>query len=81
MQWTPRPPKHPMPPLPENLSEACDARYLYNCQQCGLTVSDLKDLGYRQVCDLLEINAFYADASAHYEDDEKARRAEASFWS
>lgn len=37
-------------------------------------------LSYRQVNDLLEIHAFYADAVAHYEDDEKARKAEAKFW-
>lgn len=80
MEWTPRPPKRPLPPLPANLSEACDSRYLYDCQQCGLTVSDLMHLSYRQVNDLLEIHAFYADAVAHYEDDEKARKGEARFW-
>lgn len=81
MAWAPRPPKRPLPPLPQNLSDACDARYLYNCQQCGLTVSDLQQLSYRQVKDLLEINAFYADAAANYEDDRKAAKGEAAFWS
>lgn len=38
-------------------------------------------MSYRQVQDLLEINAFYADASAYYDEDEKARKAEAAFWS
>ncbi len=80
MEWTPRPPKHPAPPLPNNLLEACDARYLYDCQQCGLSVADLHDLSYRQVKDLLEIHAFYSDAAANYEDDEKARNGEAAFW-
>lgn len=80
MEWEPREPKNPLPPLPRNLSDACDARYIYNCQQCGLTISDLEKLGYRQVKDLLEINAFYADATANYDDDEKAKRAEAAFW-
>lgn len=80
MTWTPRPPKRPAPPLPSNLADACDARYLYNCQQCGLTIPDLQQLSYRQVKDVLELNAFYADAAAHYEDDEKARKAEAAFW-
>lgn len=81
MEWKPRPPKRPAPPLPSNLADACDARYLYDCQQCGLTVSDLQQLDYRQVKDLLEIHAFYADAAANYEDDEKARKGEAAFWS
>ena len=75
-----RPPKQPAPPLPSNLSDACDARYLYNCQQCGLSITDLQQLSFRQVKDLLEIHAFYADAVANYEDDEKARKAEAAFW-
>lgn len=81
MGWTPRPPKRPSPPLPSSLEEACDARYIYSCQQCGISVSDLRTLSYRQVLDLLEINSFYADAASHYEDDEKARKAEAAFWS
>lgn len=38
-------------------------------------------MSYRQVQDLLEINAFYADAAANYDEDEKARKAEAAFWS
>jgi hypothetical protein len=38
-------------------------------------------MSYRQVQDLLELNAFYADAAAHYDEDEKARKAEAAFWS
>lgn len=29
----------------------------------------------------MEINAFYADAAEHYDEDEKARKAEAAFWS
>lgn len=69
-----------MPPLPTNLSDACDARYLYDCQLCGLSVSDLERLSYPQVLDLMEIHAFYADAQANYDDDEKARKAEAAFW-
>lgn len=81
MEWTPREPERPLPPLPKSLSDACDARYLYNCQQAGLTIADLQQLSYRQVSDLLEIHAFYADASAHYDDDKKAREAEATFWS
>ena len=43
-------------------------------------MADLQRLSYRQVKDLLEIHAFYADAAANYEDDEKARKAEAAFW-
>ena len=31
--------------------------------------------------ELFEINAFYADAAEHYDEDEKARKAEAAFWS
>ena len=81
MQWKPREPKRPAPPLPSNLQDSCDARYIYNCQQCGLTLSDLQMMSYRQVKDLLEINAFYADAAAYYDEDEKARKAEAAFWS
>lgn len=81
MQWRPRPPKRPLPQLPSNLEEACDARYIRSCQQCGLSVSDLMLLSYAQVQDVLEINAFYADAYAHREDDETARSAESRFWS
>lgn len=81
MEWTPRPPKRPSPPLPSSLADACDARYLYNCQQVGISIADLKALSYPQVLDLLELNSFYLDAAAHYEDDEKARKAEAAFWS
>lgn len=80
MTWKPRPPKNPAPPLPSNLADSCDARYLYNCQQCGLTVSDLQQLSYRQVKDLIELHAFYLDAAAYYEDDKKAREGEAAFW-
>lgn len=38
-------------------------------------------MSYRQVADLLELNAFYADAAEHWEEDEAARRGEAAFWS
>ena len=38
-------------------------------------------MNYRQVQDLLEINAFYADAAEHYDEDDKVRKAEAAFWS
>ena len=76
----PRPPKRPAPPLPSELEEACDARYIYNCQKCGLSLSDLSMLSYGQVRDLLELNAFYADAASHWDEDEKARKAEAAFW-
>jgi len=40
----------------------------------------LQQLSFRQVKDLLEIHAFYTDAAANYDDDEKARKAEAAFW-
>lgn len=80
MAWKPRPPKRPLPNLPSNLADACDARYIYSCQQCGLSISDLRQLSYTQVQDILEMNAFYADASAYYDDDERARSAEAGFW-
>lgn len=43
-------------------------------------MSDLRQLSYAQVTDLLEVHAFYEDAAANYEDDEKARKAEAAFW-
>lgn len=29
----------------------------------------------------MELHAFYSDAAAYYEDDERARKAEAAFWS
>ncbi len=80
MEWKPRPPKRPAPPLPSNLSDACDARYLYDCQQCGLSITDLQQLSFRQVKDLLEIHAYDADAVAIYEDAVNARKAEAAFW-
>lgn len=81
MSWKPRPPKRPIPELPSNLADACDARYVYNCQACGLSIADLQKLSYTQVQDILEINAFYADAAAYYDDDERSRIAEAQFWS
>lgn len=37
-------------------------------------------MSYRQVQDLLEIHAFYSDAAEHYDEDERARNAEAAFW-
>lgn len=81
MAWTPHQPKRRMPSLPSNLASACDARYIYSCQQCGLSISDLQVLSYTQVQDVLELNAFYVDAAENYEDDEKARAAESQFWS
>lgn len=69
-----------MPPLPPELRSSCDALYLYECQQAGLSITDLEKLGYRQVQALLDINAFVNDAIAYAQDDEEARRGEAAFF-
>lgn len=69
-----------MPPLPPELRSSCDALYLYECQQAGLSITDLEKLGYRQVQALLDINAFVNDALAYAQDDEEARRGEVAFF-
>lgn len=81
MDWKPRPPKRPLPKLPTSLAEAQAARWLYTCQQCGLSLSDLFILSLPDVKDVMEMHAFYADAAAHMDDDAKARKGESSFWS
>ena len=69
-----------MPPLPAELESSCDALYLYECRQAGLSISDLEKLSYRQVQALLDINAFVNDAIAYARDDEGARAGEAAFF-
>ena len=44
-------------------------------------MNDLELMSYRQVRDLIEINAFYADAAAHRDEDRRSREAESRFWS
>ena len=63
------------------MDDACDAVYLYQCIKCGLSMNDLELMSYRQVRDLIEINAFYADAAAHRDEDRRSREAESRFWS
>lgn len=79
--WWPREPKHPMPPLPDELADGCDVRYLYNCQQCGLSVEDLQYLTFEQVALLMEMHEFAADAVAYAEEDAQAARGQAEFFS
>lgn len=69
-----------MPPLPAELIESCDVRYLYNCQQCGLSVSDLHCLTIEQVSLLMEMNEFVSDAVAYAREDEQAARGAAAFF-
>lgn len=61
-----------MPTLPEELIDSCDVRYLYNCQQCGLSVADLQCLTVEQVALLMEMHEFTADAVAYAEEDGQA---------
>ena len=46
-----------MPPLPMELQSSCDALYIYECQQAGLSINDLEKLSYRQVQTLLDIRS------------------------
>lgn len=69
-----------MPPMPPEMRNSCDALYLFQCQQAGLSVSDLEKLSYRQVQTLLDIHSFVNDAIAYAEDDEQARKGEAAFF-
>lgn len=69
-----------MPPLPPELRSSCDALYLYECQQAGLSIGDLEKLSYRQVQALLDINSFVNDAIAYAQDDEEALSGEAAFF-
>lgn len=70
-----------MPPLPTELQSSCDALYIYECQQAGLSIGDLEKLSYRQVQTLLDIYSFVHDAIAYAKDDEEARKGEQEFWS
>ena len=69
-----------MPPLPMELQSSCDALYIYECQQAGLSINDLEKLSYRQVHTLLDIYSFVNDAIAYAQDDEESRKGEAAFW-
>lgn len=69
-----------MPPLPTELQSSCDALYIYECQQAGLSINDLEKLSYRQVQTLLDIRSFVNDAIAYAQDDEESRKGEAAFW-
>lgn len=69
-----------MPPLPMELQSSCDALYIYECQQAGLSINDLEKLGYRQVQTLLDMYSFVNDAIAYAQDDEESRKGEAAFW-
>lgn len=69
-----------MPPLPMELQSSCDALYIYNCQQAGLSINDLEKLSYRQVQTLLDMYSFVNDAIAYAQDDEESRKGEAAFW-
>lgn len=69
-----------MPPLPMELQSSCDALYIYECQQAGLSINDLEKLSYRQVQTLLDTYSFVNDAIAYAQDDEESRKGEAAFW-
>lgn len=69
-----------MPPLPMELQSSCDALYIYECQQAGLSINDLEKLSYRQVQTLLDMYSFVNDAIAYAQDDEESRNGEAAFW-
>lgn len=69
-----------MPPVPEEIRNSCDALYIHECQQCGISVSDLHYLTIEQVEAVLEVRQFVNDAVAYAEDDEYAERGEATFF-
>lgn len=69
-----------MPPLPMELQSSCDALYIYECQQAGLSINDLEKLSYRQVQTLLDMYSFVNDAIAYAQDDEESRKGEVAFW-
>lgn len=69
-----------MPPLPMELQSSCDALYIYECQQAGLSINDLEKLSYRQVQTLLDMYSFVNDAIAYAQDDDESRKDEAAFW-
>lgn len=69
-----------MPPLPMEMQSSCDALYIYECQQAGLSINDLEKLSYRQVQTLLDMYSFVNDAIAYAQDDEESRKGEAAFW-
>lgn len=69
-----------MPPLPMELQSSCDALYIYERQQAGLSINDLEKLSYRQVQTLLDMYSFVNDAIAYAQDDEESRKGEAAFW-
>lgn len=66
--------------MPDELAERCDVLYLYNAQQCGLSVSDLQALTYDQAMGIIEAHEFVSDAVEHAEEDEQALRGEAAFF-
>lgn len=66
--------------MPRELSSSCDALYIYECQQAGLSISDLEKLSYMQVQSLLDIHSFVNDALAYADDDRQAREGEAAFF-
>ncbi len=70
-----------MPPMPTELQSSCDALYIYECQQAGLSIGDLEKLSYRPVQTLLDIYSFVNDAISHADEDEQARKGEQDFWS
>ena len=69
-----------MPPAPEEIRDSCDALYIHECQQCGISVSDLHYLTIEQVEYVLAVRQFVDDAVAYAEEDEGARRGEAAFF-
>lgn len=66
--------------MPDELADRCDVLYLYNAQQCGLSVSDLQALTYDQAQALMEAHEFVSDAVAYADEDEQAARGEAAFF-
>ena len=69
-----------MPELPQELKDDAGALYIYNAQQCGLTISDLQCLTYEQVMHVMELHDFVNDAVAYEDDDKAASEGEAFFF-
>ena len=50
------------------------------CQECGLSISDLKLLTYEQVNALIELNEFIKDSAEHAREDEESFDGERAFF-
>ena len=78
--WSPRPSKHPLPPLPTELAERPGIVWVYTCMMAGLSLSDLRTIRIDQADALIELQEFVRDASIHADEDAKAQQTASTFW-